>query len=110
MSNSVLLISLKNPNRIFEDCFSTVVDIFNVSTVLKKLINAKHDINRKTMFQRNALHFLKKVNVNIAEQWMSNSCNLKSINTYDNNPAIIITQKNLFLIDKYDDIFKSAMS
>ena len=79
MSKSVLLISLKNPNRIFEDCFST--DVNNMSTLLKKLINAKHDINRKTMFQRNALHFLKKVAANIAEQWMRISCNLKSINT-----------------------------
>ena len=81
MSKSVLLISLKNLNRIFEDCFSTDPNILNESTLLKKLINAIHDINRKAMFHRNVLHFLKKVAVNIAEQWMRNSCNLKSINT-----------------------------
>ena len=81
MSKSVLLISLKNPNRIFEDCFSTDVNIFNMWTLLKRLINAIHEINRKAMFQRNALHFLKKVAANIAEQWMRNSCNRKSINT-----------------------------
>ena len=81
MSKSVLLISLKNPNRIFEDCLSIDVNIIDMSTLLNRLINAIHDINRKAMFQRNVLHFLKKVATNIAEQWMRNSCNRKSINT-----------------------------